>query len=284
MKEKWQDSVSRYAADRGDTKCRIDGMDDIWIVHQGEYEPGDKIVFTTDTFPAFYIIRIDGAMDETYVYLTDRQVEYPVPFEKGNPFKMDKISYSLGSFIGERHYITMRLAREQENRNYRNLAKNVTDCHENQGCYPHVHANVETQGPIAPLFAARNVIDGILANTSHWPWPFQSWGIDRRDDAEITLEFGRPVDMEELRLCIRADFPHDSWWVQSKVSFSDGTDAIIKLEKCIKPQVFMIQKKAITWLRLSEFVKADDPSPFPALRQIEVYGANSGFTERCQLV
>lgn len=209
------------------------------------------------------------------MYLTGGRVEYPVPFEKGNPFKMDKFSYCLGSFVGERHYITIRLAREQENKNYRNLAKNVMDWHGNKGCYPHVHANVETQGAIAPLFAAHNVIDGISANTSHWPWPFQSWGIDRRDDAEITLEFGRPIDMEELRLCIRADFPHDSWWVQLKVSFSDGTNAKLKLEKCVKPQVFMIQKKAITWLRLSEFVKADDPSPFPALRQIEVYGINS---------
>lgn len=262
-------------SEQGNVKCRVNGMDDIWMVHQGEYEPGDKIVFTTDTFPAFYVIRVDGAMDEAYVYLTGKRVEYAVPFEKGNPFKMDKISYCLGSFIGERHYITMRMAREQENRYYRNLAKNVMDQHENQGCYPHVHANVETQGPIAPLFAARNVIDGILANTSHWPWPFQSWGIDRRDDAEITLEFGRPIDMEELRLCIRADFPHDNWWVQAKVAFSDGTDVQLKLEKCIKPQVFVIQKKGITWLKLGEFIKADDPSPFPALRQIEVYGINS---------
>lgn len=91
------------------------------------------------------------------------------------------------------------------------------------GCYPHVWANAETAGPVAPLFAARNVIDSVLANEGHYPWPYQSWGIDQREDAELTVEFGRPVDMEELRLTTRADFPHDSWWVQAAVSFSDGT-------------------------------------------------------------
>lgn len=259
----------------GDVKCLVDGEDSIWMVHQGEYELGDKIVFTTDEYPAFYIIRVDGAVDEAYVYLTRGRVEYAIPFEKDNPFKMDRISYCPGSFIGERHYITIRRAEDQENDNYRNLAKNAMDQHKNQGCYPHVYANVETKGPLAPLFAARNVIDGVLASTSHWPWPFQSWGIDQRDDAEITLEFGRPVDIDELRLCTRADFPHDNWWVQAKVSFSDGTWDELKLEKSAKPQAFAIHKRGITWLKLGEFIKADNPSPFPALKQIEVYGRNS---------
>ena len=34
-------------------------------------------------------------------------------------------------------------------------------------------------------------------------------------------------------------------------------------------------KKGITWVRLEELIKADDPSPFPALTQIEVYGTES---------
>ena len=257
------------------TKCEAAGVDEVWAVHQGEYAPGDKIVFTTDDFPAFYFLRVDGAMEEAYLYLAKGQVEYTVPFEKGNPFRIDKMSYSLGTFIGERHYITMRKAKEQENRNYRNLAKNVMDRSESTGCYPHVRANVATQGAIAPLFEARNVIDGIVANTSHWPWPFQSWGIDKRDDAEITVEFGRPVDIDELRLYIRADFPHDNWWTQARVSFSDGTSKLLELKKMIGAQVFSISKKRITWVKLSDFIKSDDPSEFPALRQIEVYGLNS---------
>lgn len=164
----------------GKHKCRSCGENSVWLVHQGMYEQGDKLIFTTDEAPGFYVIRVDGALEEAYVYLTCQRVEYIIPFELDNPFKMDKVSYCPGSFIGERHYITMRKARFQENMNFRNLAKNVMDQHSGQGCYPHVHANAETKGQLAPLYAVRNVIDGILANTAHWPWPFQSWGIDQR--------------------------------------------------------------------------------------------------------
>lgn len=260
---------------QNEVKCHADGVDELWLVHQEKYEPGDKIIFTTNEFPAFYVIRVDGCQDEAYVYLTQGKVEYVIPFERDNPLKADRFSYHPGSFTGERHYITMRKAKAQENRNYRNLAKNVMDQRDSTGCYPHVHANAETQGPIAPLFAARNVIDGVLANTCHYPWPFQSWGINQREDAEITVEFGRPVDVDELRLTTRADFPHDSWWTQATVTFSDGTSEVVELDKRVEPQAFSIQRKRITWFKVGQLIKADDPSPFPALTQIEVFGRNS---------
>lgn len=258
-------------------KCQASGGNEIWLVYQESYQPGDRIIFETDEVPGFYVIRVDGCLDEAYVYLTQRQISYTIPFEGENPLKLDRISYHSGSFTWERHYVTMRKARTQENKNYRNLAKNVMDQRDSTGCYPHAHANAETQGLIAPLFAARNVIDGVLANTCHAPWPFQSWGIDQREDAEITVEFGRPVDMNELRLTTRADFPHDSWWIQATVTFSDGTTEVVKLEKCVEPQMFPIKREGITWLKISNLIKADDPSPFPALTQIEVYGMNSQF-------
>ena len=46
-------------------------------------------------------------------------------------------------------------------------------------------------------------------------------------------------------------------------------------KKCGEPHIFDIKKQGITWLKLGELIKADDPSPFPALTQIEVYGKNS---------
>ena len=251
------------------------GEDEIHLVYPKRYEPGDRIVFTTDEFPGFYVIRVDGAMDEAYVYLTQGRVEYAVPFERNEYSQEDRISYCPGSFAGTSHYITMRRARPEENKNFRNLAKNVMDQHEDVGCYPHAHANAETKGPIAPLFAARNAIDGVLANACHYPWPFQSWGIDQREDAEITVEFGRPVDMEELRLTTRADFPHDSWWTRGTVSFSDGTWETVELGRRAEPQAFPIRRKGIIWLKLGRLVKADDPSLFPALTQIEVFGRNA---------
>ena len=258
---------------QGEALCRVDGENEIWLVHQGEYVPGDKLVFSTDEVPGYYVIRVDGAMDEAYVYLTEGRVEYPIPFERNEHMKSDRMSYCPGSFYGVQHYITMRRARPEENENFRNVAKNVMDWQGAEGCYPHVHANAETKGPVAPLFAARNVIDGVVANTCHYPWPFQSWGIDQRADAEITVEFGHPV--EELRLTTRADFPHDSWWVQGTVSCSDGTLEVVELDRRVEPQAFPLRRKGITWLKVGQLIKADDPSPFPALTQIEVFGRNA---------
>ena len=33
-----------------------------------------------------------------------------------------------------------------------------------------------------------------------------------------------------------------------------------------------MKRQGITWLSFGKLIKADDPSPFPALTQIEVYG------------
>lgn len=60
------------------------------------------------------------------------------------------------------------------------------------------------------MFAARNAIDGVVANDSHGRWPYESWGINMQDDAELTLDFGRAVDFDRIVLYTRADFPHDN--------------------------------------------------------------------------
>ena len=147
------------------------------------------------------------------------------------------------------------------------------DQHGDLGCYPHAFANVETRGE--SVFAARNAIDGVLANKSHGPWPFESWGINMQDDAEITLDFGRPVDFDQIVLYTRADFPHDNWWVKATLVFSDGTQEVVDMVKSAEPHRFSIEKKQITWIKLSKQIKADDQTPNPALSQIEVYVSNT---------
>ena len=73
-------------------------------------------------------------------------------------------------------------------------------------------------------------------------------------------------------LCTRADFPHDNWWKQVTLTFSDQSELIWELEKSRFAHVLEFEPKKIRWVKLSRLIKADDPSPFPALSQIEVYG------------
>ena len=93
-----------------------------------------------------------------------------------------------------------------------------------------------------------------------------------QDDACFKLDFGRMVETDKIVLYTRADFPHDNWWTQVTLTFSDGSSIDWKLEKSRFGHVLEFDKKQISSLELSHLIKADDPSPFPALSQIEVYG------------
>ncbi|MGL5436296.1 MAG: discoidin domain-containing protein [Lachnospiraceae bacterium] len=250
----------------GDGRVKTEKWDDsqVVLVFEDYYEPGDQIIVSVPEVPAYYVIRLDDCMDEALVYLTERVITYHIPFEE------KKVSYNPKAFSGECHYLTVRGAADWEVSAYRNLAKNALDQHGAQGCYPHAFANVETRGE--SVFAARNAIDGMLSNESHGAWPYESWGINQQDDAEITIDFGRTVNLDRIILYTRADFPHDNWWTQATLSFSDGTQELVEMEKRVKPHEFLIKKEHITWVKMHTMKKADDPSPFPALTQIEVYG------------
>lgn len=245
-------------------KAFINGPSQAVLAWKGEYAQGDRIVFEVPEKKRFYMVRVDDTMDESYIYAAEQQIIYDIPFEE------KKASYNPKAFTGERHYLTVRYAMDYEVGAYRNLAKNVMDQHVFRGYYPHASANVETRGEA--VFAARNAIDGVTANLSHGRWPYESWGINRQEDAMMTLEFGRSVDFDRIVLYTRADFPHDNWWEKVTLSFSDGSSQTLELEKRVEPHVLSIQKTGITWLTLGQLIKADDPSPFPALTQIEVYG------------
>ena len=252
----------------GDSKAAMSGEHRSVLAWTGTYEAGDRIVFTVPQKDQYYVVRPDDTLDEAFVYLTEESFVYGIPFEE------KKASMNPKAFTGERHYLTIRKAEACEVEVYKNLAKNTADQHEGCGCYPHAYANVETRGE--SVFAARNAIDGVVANLSHGSWPYESWGINMQDDAEMTLDFGRPVDFDRIVLYTRADFPHDNWWKQVTFTFSDGTAETVALEKSEEPHEILLAKKHITWIRFGNLIKADDPSPFPALTQIEVYGRESG--------
>lgn len=239
------------------------GEDELYMVYNGEYKVGDKIALEAER-EAFVVIQLDDALGEELVYLKKGSLTYEVPYEE------KKICYSPKCFVGERHLLTVREAAKEEISAYRNLARNRYDQHGNTGYYPHATANVETRGEA--VFAARNAIDGIKANDYHGEWPYGSWGINRNPDAVIRVDFGRSIVADKLAVYLRADFPHDSWWEQMTVRFSDETTMTCSLQKTGKAQVIEIPERKLEWIQLEKLIKADDPSPFPALTQLEVYG------------
>ncbi len=91
------------------------------------------------------------------VYLKG-DMNYPIPFEE------KRLHLSPRAFMGDRHLLRVRKARDFEIYQYRNLAFSVVDHHENRTYFPHVSANVETRGE--SVFAAQNAIDGITVNQS----------------------------------------------------------------------------------------------------------------------
>ena len=239
------------------------GQEEVNLTLRREYQEGDTIIFEIGGETGHYWMQVDDVLGKSLVYLTGDQT-YEIPFEE------KKFNLSPKAFTGEKQLISLRKARPYEVNIYRNLAENVNDQHGDVNCYPHASANVETRGEA--VFAAKNAIDGVTANHSHGKWPFASWGINQRDDAQMKLEFGREIKTDRIILHTRADFPHDNWWVKATVEFSDGSSMVLDLEKTDVSQEFSFEEKTISWLVLKELIKADDPSPFPALTQIEVFG------------
>lgn len=250
-------------------KAEYEGEKNVVLSWDGEYRKGDVIEFSGLVPGNFYVVKVDAAVGTSLVLVDQETVDFVVPFYE------KKTSYNPLAFFGNRHVVTIREAEDYEVKGYRNIALNPFDQHEVSGVYPHASANVETRGEA--VFAARNAIDGCIATLSHGEWPYESWGINRQDDAEFTLDFGREVDFDKIVLYTRADFPHDNWWVEATFTFSDGSSEVVKMDKKVaEPHVFNIEKKNIRWIKLGKLIKADDPSPFPALTQIEVYGTEAG--------
>lgn len=249
------------------TKAVSRGVDEVSLVYTQAYAPGDRIILETSGEDIFVWLQMDDAIGRALVYITGN-VEYIVPFgERRN-------NLSPKAFYGNRHLLHARVAKDYDVAGYRNLALNMYDQHQMKDCFPHAVANVETRGET--VFAAQNAIDGVVVNNSHGEWPYQSWGIDRKEDALIKIEFGRTVAIDQIVLYTRADFPHDNWWKSVHFTFSDGSELDMKMEKSELPHEIAFPIRQVTWVEMSHMIKSEDPSPFPALTQIEVYGMEVG--------
>ncbi len=242
--------------------------DGISLVYMADYQKGDRIELETNA-SGHYFIKFDETMPETLIFVE--------PFAFGGfasftvPLDDEKVCYSPKAFYGNCHLLTARKAQKEEINAYRNLAFNPYDRHNNKGFYPHASANVETRGEA--VFAARNAIDGIHENSSHGVYPYASWGINKDPNAAIKISFGREVKVNKVRITLRADFPHDNWWVKGDLIFSDKSVITADLCKTHLPQEILFDTKIINELTFTNLIKSDELSPFPALTQIEVWGS-----------
>ena len=237
------------------------------VLHTREYAPGDSIQIDLDQAGLYCVIQLEDTLAPALVYAPGKRLVYPIPSGE------ERIVFSPKAFTGACHLIRARMAEPQEIRCRRNLAFNCYDRHGETGFYPHTSANVETRGEA--VFASYNAVDGVYENASHGTWPYQSWGINRDPNAALTVDFGRRVTLDELRVTLRADFPHDSWWTQGTVEFSDGSREVLRFVKTAEPQSFPIAPRTVEWLVFKELIKAEDPSPFPALTQLEAWGTEA---------
>lgn len=262
MKKESKLTLKIHAAD-GAVRYETTGEGHCELVWPGSYEPGDHIRITAAP-ETFAKIQLDLLIKPALVYLREGTFSFEIPF--GNA----KEPYPQEAFTGLFHQLTAE-AMEPPTGSYI-LSENSLDIRGESSAFPHCTASVETRGE--SVFAARNTIDGLLITSGHGFFPYTSWGEGEDADAHIDIFFGRKVLAEEVQIFLRSDFPHDNYWREGLLTFSDGSSLPISLQKTGACQSIPLLKAIETeWVRLSHLKKdPDDPSPFPALTQWRVIG------------
>lgn len=260
-------ALSVVAAD-GTVRHRASDVDEVTLGWRGTYEPGDRLVVTCDEDPALLVVKLDECLAESHVLLRGGRFEFPIPV--GAP---EEVAYGKGrAFTDERHWAFVRVEDEPERDAWRNLALNSHDLKLAEGgevrLFPHASTNVVCDNP---QFFARNAIDGVFETCSHGSWPHESWGINGNPEAWLRVDFGGPVVADELRLYLRADFPHDTWWSSARLELSSGEDLPLALAKTGARQSFDLEGRTVEWVRLHALVRAETEG-FPGLSQLQLWG------------
>ena len=252
--------------ENGDVKFKAYGNEIDEHFH-GEYEPGDKFrVELCDG--AFVKLKLDPTLAESIVYVPDGTFEFAVPFDRER-----QACYAPGAFDGDDHRIVVSEPTDAEIYDERLISLNSHDRHNVPKYYPHAVANFVTRED--PCFFERNAIDGVIDNSNHGFFPYHSWGGGLREDLEYELHFGTDVEVSSVVLFLRADFPHDTYWKECDVEFSDGTKVHANLIGTADGQKIDFEPKTTEMVKLTGFKQQrleDGSLSFAALTQIEVYG------------
>jgi hypothetical protein len=217
---------------------------------------------------------LDRNFSECLLYLADSsqgKFDFEIPYGRGE--QQTGSAYAPEIFSGRAHRVEERILTQKERTDYRNLALNPCDAVLPEDApapaFPHSSTNSYARNLFD--FAARNAIDGIEQNDHHGVWPYQSWGPEQRMDLWWKLDFGRPVELDKIRLMIRADFPHDSYWKSAQVEFSDGSQLPIQITSSAELQEFHFPRRKVSWFRINKLTP-EDPAKWCALIEVEAWG------------
>lgn len=236
-----------------------------------EYQPGDRIIFNG---PHRMAVRLDDTVPECLIYSPDASpghLTYEIPY--GRAEQQTGSAYAPEAFVGTSHRVRFRTLNRHELSAYRNLALNPCDLplQEQQSAqfFPHASSNSVSRSLFD--FEARNAIDGSSQNGHHGVWPYQSWGPQLRTDIWWKIDFGRLVKLDKVRLMVRADFPHDSYWKSAEVEFSDGSRVALRIGGSAEFQEFHFPARRVSWFRIAQVV-AEDPSKWCSFIEVEAWG------------
>ncbi|MEG0591884.1 MAG: hypothetical protein RR512_01145 [Coprobacillus sp.] len=233
--------------------------------YRGLYQEGDRIKILSDQNNIYLKLLLDQSLNENIVYLKGYEYTFNIPF------KDERKPYGDNAFTGERHWGYASIINGDELNNYMKLSENSYDTNCNDKLYPHASTNVKT---VNPQFFPRNAIDGVFETCNHGSWPHSSWGINQQSDAWLKIDFGRKVHMKQMCFYLRADFPHDNYWISGELELSNGESIELTFYKSGKSQSIDVDLKSIEWIKLKKLIMSDEPSSFPALSQIVIYGYN----------
>ena len=256
----------KILSDAGEVKFKAFG-EEIDERFTGEYEEGDKI--RVELFDGEFLkLSLDETLKESIIYVPDGVFEFPIPFGNERASCYDKAAFS-----GDSHRLRAAEPSESEIYGEREISLNSHDRHNVPKYFPHAVANFVTRED--PCFFERNAIDGVTENRGHGRYPYHSWGGGLREDLEYWVDFGMEVEVSSVTIYLRADFPHDTYWKEAEIEFSDKTRIPVKLIGTEEGQKFDFEPKKTESVKLTGFKQQrleDGSLSFAALSQIQING------------
>lgn len=242
-------------------KCKDNSID---FIYQAQYDEGDKIIVNKkDT--DHIAMQLDEYIAESIIYSGTNQIVFEVPFGEL------RRGYDKNAFSGDEHRIRVYEPNEDVKYGFRNISLNSHDKRGQMKYYPHAYANLVTREDVC--FFERNAIDGVRDNEGHGDYPYHSWAGGAREDLEYYIDFGAEVEVKKLVFYLRADFPHDTYWKNIDVEFSDGNKVTAEFDGIKDGQELILPEKVKTKIvHLTNFKQVSFPLSWAALSQIEVYG------------